>query len=501
MRKWLVLLAVSLHTQLGAQPICSPASDVTEVRVQSREVLRAGAPKALFGFDLPWYDAQIAYLRKGAFRPEMIEWFRPFEGAVYRYPAGSNSFEWRKAVGGLSRRSLVGDLFLPKGEAVVELGPAEFLQFMGQVGGQSLWMLNLVGPKGREYSDREVLQESRDYIRWIQANAPGLCGSTANCRAHAYELGNELDWPSISWPAERYVARAKPVAEQIRQLDPSAKLLVLGKTAPWDANSRKPEWQGFDATVAHSLAGLSDGVTIHPYYDGLPITAMEEYIDKLGALYRRHNPKHQVYVTEHARWPSIPAVGRWESNWYQASGSQGGVSTADFLLAMMGRPHVAAAMWHALGTRGPWQLIKWDSLNDTLYPSPTYWAMRVLRDAMLDDVVRVEPSLIKGGSYSGGYGARISAMSERQGQKISLMMVNRTSQPLRLRPSVDGRPLALSGAVVRQLVADEAGSDNTDQSKQRFVMHQPAAEQSVVGGALCVPPRSVLSVVLEGKAP
>lgn len=494
------LLLCALGAQASAQtamPASCPAdARVQPVQIRSATVLRAAVPPALFGFDLPWYDAQIGYVRHGALRPELVEWLKPFKGAMYRYPAGSTSFEWRRAIGPLAQRSRIGEQYVPDGAAVAELGPEEFLRLMGQVEGQPLWMLNLLGPKGRLWSTPEMLRDNLDYAQWIQTNTPRLCPRPGPCHQAAYELGNELDWPPVNWTPAQYAERALPLLQGLRRAQPQARLLVLGQTAPWDARSQTRERSSFDTELAAQLAAQSDGVTIHPYYDGHSVKVMNEFIDRLAQRYRAHNPAQQVYVTEHARWPSQPLIGRWEDNWYQASGAGGGVSSADFLLSLMPKATVGAAMWHALGVQGPWQLIKWDRRSDTLYPSPTYWALRVLREGLLDDAVQVQPALVAGTRYSGGYDLRLVAM-RGSGARASLLGVNRSDRAYWMRASIDGQPLDGERLTLRRLVADARGSDNTDEDKQRFGMQQQSGREALgPGGLVCVPPQSVFSLSL-----
>lgn len=492
-------LLFSLLALLGASAQAEPEScgrgtQTVQVQLRPEELLRAQVPPGLFGFDLPWYDAQIGYVRRGALRPELLEWLKPFKGAMYRYPAGSNSFEWRKAVGPRAARQPVGDPYAPGGRAIVELGPEEFLRMMATVDGQPLWMLNLYGAQGRVFDDGELLRENVGYAQWIQAASARWCAEQSACQRASYEFGNELDWSPVNWNARQYVDRSLPLLRALRKAQPGARLLVLGQTAPWDARSQTAATRGFDAAVAAQLATLSDGVTIHPYYDGHSIPVVNEYLDRLLQRYRAVNKDQQVYVTEHARWPGQPLIGRWEDNWYQASGSGGGVSSADFLLSLIPKPGVGAAMWHALGVQGPWQLIKWDRRNDSLYPSPAYWALRVLREALLDDAIGVRPALFSGRHYAGGYDLRLVAMRGADG-RLSLMGVNRSDKSYVLQPRVNRAPAFDPARLqLRRLVADERGSDNTDEDKQRFVMQLLKGEAAQQAGGICVPAQSVFSV-------
>lgn len=488
------LPALAAAQGASAGPMCGSASPRVVVQVQPGRTLRAAVPQTLFGFDLPWYDAQIAYLRDGRLRPELLDWLNPFKGALYRYPAGSNRFDWRRAVGPVQQRRPVAENYVPGGQAVVQLGPEEFLQAMAALDGRPLWMLNLKGTGGETFDAPTLLRENLEYAQWIQQQSAHLCGNARSCQQPLYELGNELDWAGEDWSAARYVERSAPLLKALRQAQPRSRLIVMGQTAPWDPRSQSAARSGFDAEVAAALAKSSDGVSIHPYYDGHSVKVMGEFVDRLAATYRRQQPAQQVYVTEHGRWPAQPAFGRWEDNWYQASGSGGAVSAADFVLAMLPRHSVGGAVWHALGAQGPWQLIRWNRREDRLYPSPVYWSLRVLREAWLEDAVLVQPSQTQGPGYVGGYALRLAAMRGAGGQ-LSLLGVNRSQNAVWIEPQIAGKRWSADGSELRRLVADAQGSDNTDAQPDRFVMQTETGSTAFADGkALCVPANSVFSL-------
>jgi hypothetical protein len=459
------------------------------VRIDAKNVQRAAVPRTIFGFDMPWYDAQIAYFRNGRIRDEIVEWLRPFDGAMYRYSAGSATFDWRRAVGPVPDRMKNWDQYAMGGWAVTEFGPEEFLQFVQRVRGAPLWMINLQGLRERPWTPDELVNGGRDYAQWVGRRASQVCAASAPCSRQAFELGNEMDWEPYLWPGSVYVNRAQPVASAIRSVMPDAVILAQGQTAPWDPKSKKSGRSSFDVTVAQAMARDVDGVTIHPYYDGHDIPYLSGYLDRLADTYKRAGKEVPVYVTEHGRWPSMPPSGRWEDRWHEASGSGGGVAAADFVLAMMSRPHVQAAMWHELGAQGPWQLFRWQRNGDSVYPSAVYWALRTVRDAFLEDVVEVQPSMIKGGDYRGGYAVRLIAMRDRQG-RLSLLGVNRSSSPVLLDVATTARR---EGARrISRFVADEFGSDTPTDDPDRF---KPLVEKAAPGKSpLCLEGRAVFTV-------
>ncbi|MBV5336470.1 MAG: hypothetical protein J0653_00185, partial [Deltaproteobacteria bacterium] len=101
-----------------------------------------------------------------------------------------------------------------------------------------------------------------------------------------------------------------------------------------------------------------------------------KFVNAFAKTWTDARPDAKLFITEHARWPTVPKVGVWRDNWYQATSLGGSISSVDFLITMMNTNAAAAANWHALGNSGPWNLIRVSKVDDKLYPSPVYWGLR-----------------------------------------------------------------------------------------------------------------------------
>lgn len=470
-------------------------SDALAVTVTPARVLRAGVPPGLFGFTVDWFRFQLGHFRNGNVRPETIAWLKPFSGATYRY-SGGNAMEWKNAVGASAARQ---DIYANnKGMAHPEFGPKEFFSFLGQVQGKGVVLLNIVGPKNKASEPAVMMKDNLDYLSWLSANGPRCVGG-ANCPISYFELGNEVDWESMKWTASDYSQRVLPLITTAKSKYPQIKFAAMGKTAPW-RGALDSEGKDFDAVLAERLAKDVDAVTIHPYYDGMAIPAMQSYIAKLAKKYRTHNPKIDVLVTEHGRWPTVPATGHWSVNWYQASGSGGGLSTADFMLMLMNEKKVSGAMWHTISVTGPWQLFHLNKTNDSLYPSAVYWSLRTLREGFLTDTVEVTPALKPSDEYAGGYDTRLVAMANKAGN-ISLMGVNRSARAKAITMKIDGAAFTKADAQIRIMQGDATGSDNSEAQPDRFVMKTSSTAYSVARpSAICIPPKSTFSIVMGPQA-
>ena len=202
-------------------------------------------------------------------------------------------------------------------------------------------------------------------------------------------------------------------------------------------------------------------------------------------------------MTEHGRWPSENPKGRWEENWYQASGSLGAISASDFTLMSLNKPEVATTVWHSLGVHGPWQLIQRDPVKDSLFPSATYWALRTLREAFLKQVVPIAAQTNTSREYAGGYSLRLAAM-QGDNNNFSVLGVNRSQKAMSINISLQSKSaFKILNSNATEL--DPAGADNTSSNPTKFVMRTialrpPSAKQF----NYCAPPFSVFSLLASG---
>jgi len=486
--------ALSVSTGVLADECQSGDVQEVSIEVDTSKVIRADAPKELFGFNLPWRDFQLGYFRAGTVRPELLEWLAPFKGASYRYPGGtpSNWFEWRKSVGPIAQRTVVHADF--ERYAVPAFGLAEFADFVTAVKGRALLTLNLVGPYKNVQSPEVVATDTLEMLSYVKSQTSFGCVGGAGCSVMAWELGNELDWAPFLWPATAYLKRAGAVVSAVSPVMPEVTWVANGKTSPWDA--RSANYASYNQTLASGMADKVQGIAVHPYYDGISVPSAAKYVADYGKTWAAARAGAKVFVTEHARWPAQPANARWESNWYQATGLGGAISSVDFLLGILGNAQVASANWHALGVEGPWQLIRWNKTNDFLYPSPVYWGLRTVREAYLEHVVQTRYSQPAGASYTGGYDLRLVGMSSASAQSASVIGINRNAKPYKLRIVWTAGGRKAGGAVLRSISGLSESEDNTDAAPQRVIMKTSSKTLSMRSSSLwCVPGYAVFSIV------
>jgi Alpha-L-arabinofuranosidase len=492
LRTLIILLtsSTSLYAASFDDPACSenPDTVTATVKIDASKVLRKNVPPSLFGFDLPWADFQDGHFRNGKVRSETIAWLKPFAGAVYRF-TGGNIYEWQKGVGPIEERSKMKNHYSTTGYTFPFFGLGEYAKFLQQVDGNGIVVMNMMGPDGSYSEEPEMVADNIAMLDWFKESSGIGCVAGGSCRIKYWEMGNELDLEE-DWTANQYATRAKALASALNEKYPGIRTLASGYSAPWDGPSMADQ---FNYSVAGEVADSVSGVTMHAYYDGYSVPSMLSWLSRTVTPYRQINSSANMVITEHGRWPSQTHE-NWADDWYKASGSIGAISTADFIISIAKVSYINVAAWHSLGVSGPWQLFHYSIPTNQVYPSAVYWALRTLREGLLTSRVSVTPEkLITDFSY--GYGVNLLAMKNAAGE-LSLVGINRSPKPLLMTIAVENSDDSVEKTInYNYVIADEAGSDNTDDAREKIVMQTSSVVTSdPLPEKICISPRSVFSV-------
>jgi len=478
--------------QAGVAQQCEdPAAAVVVVNAEFDRVTRDRVPASLFGFNLPWRDFQIGLFRDGRVDGDILDLLKPFAGAVYRYPGGtpSNTFVWREAVGSVGGRQPVEADYGRR--ARVDFGLPEFADFLAAVDGQAVLTVNLVGDEKNPQSLEWVRASGGELMKLLE-QAPALaCVGSQPCRLFALELGNELDNPPARLTADQYVARARAFMDGAGDSAKAKAIpwIAMGRSAPWEA--RASDYADFNQRVMQGLGQRVVGLAFHPYYDGINVGSALKFLDQYAEVARRTDASAKVFVTEHGRWPAVPKVGKWQTNWHQTTDVGGALATADFLLGLMERPQVQLANWHALSAAGPWQLIRKNE-EGVFVPTVLYWSMRLLRESMLASAVAIDYSPSRG-TYAGGYDQRIVALRSANGTHASFLGVNRADRPVTLQIKSWGKAGAVRSISLRTVSGPKLDFRNEARgtAQARIVTAQvPVGDETLV----CIPARAVFAL-------
>lgn len=444
----------------GAFPqsaLTAAAPDVLEIApspsavavVEVDDPVRRQLPDTLFGFNIQHFNFQKDLWQTAASRadPEVVAALSVFKGAMYRYPGGlvANRFAWKLAMGPAASRPSQRAVKAAESGPVL-FGPAEYLEFVRQVGGMPFYVLNLVG-----WDERDMHNELP--AATINASNAELAAFIRDRLADRgvpryYQLGNELDRADFQWPPDKYIERAKGTMEAIRAVDPEAHFVAFLRDFNWRYRNDPREgtvssYEDFIREVLQGLPGVSD-FSFQFYYDDPGLDQRLKLIPVRLKQFRRaidvareagHLEEPRVWITEHARGINL-AEGQSMQRAYVTSNLAAAISTGDFLIALAQIPEVQGAALHGLNA-GPWQVFDATIEYKDLRPRPVYWGMRVLHAVDLPVVLRTRTASPNTSGYAGGYDTRTVALASEGGDRIGLWAVNRADRPAELRLAVN----------------------------------------------------------------
>lgn len=409
------------------------------ITVNSERPLR-NLTSEFFGFNLEWTGFQWSLwdTLSGSVRADVADWLRAFPGAVYRFPGGtiSNSMDWRETIGELAKRpSKKFESWM--GPFQANFGLDEYLSFVRDVNGQAWYVVNVYGDSNGETSPQLLAAEAGKLSEYLankrQAGLPGIL---------RWELGNELDRGEYRWPPEKLAAAAKLAAREIQHSDPQAKFVSLMQEYPAQGDVGIAASQ-YNRRLAAGLQEQVAEYAMHVYYDGKPggqsilsrVNSICEAIADARAVTPKRTPA--IWLTEHARVPPNAWVDpNWKKSWPRTGDLEAAIGVADMVIAAAQIPEVQGTFVHALhGTDGPWPLFHRQK-GGGMHPGAVYWALRVLRESMLPDVLPTSTSSANDSNYDGGYDLRTVVMADTERKNFSVWAINRSGQPLAARLNI-----------------------------------------------------------------
>lgn len=419
------------------------------IMVDSARAVRRLAP-AFFGFNLEWVEFQQSLwdMPSGKVRGDVADWLRGFPGAVYRYPGGTiaNSMDWRDTVGASGMRP-TRQFVSWTGPFPARFGLDEYLDFVRDVNGQPWYVVNIFGNSDGEMPlggmAKQAGQLSEYLVRKRQDGLPGIL---------RWELGNELDRGEYRWPPEKLAAAARLAASEIQRSDPEARFVSLMQEYPAQGEIGITASQ-YNRRLAGALGNQAGEYAMHAYYDDLPggqpipirVRAICEAVRDAQAVSSQRPVA--IWLTEHASVPPNAWVDpNWKNSWPRTGDLGAAISMADMVIAAAQIPEVQGAFVHALhGTDGPWPLFHQEK-SGRVYPGAVYWALRILRDSMLQEALPTTTRSPDHSRYDGGYDLRALVMADAERKRYAVWAVNRSGQPLAARLSISAlKNLKLAG--------------------------------------------------------
>jgi alpha-N-arabinofuranosidase len=212
------------------------------------------------------YDPGSKLSDSNGFRKDVLNEIHQLGVPIIRYPGGNfvSGYNWLDGVGPKEDRPRV----LDKAWNTLEnnqFGTNEFMAWCKQVGTLPLMGLNLgTGtPEGAaallEYCNVDKGTKWSDLRRKHGVEEPH--------RVKHWCLGNEMDgpWQIGHMTASEYGMKAADAARQMRDVDPSVKLIACGSS-----NSSMPTYLEWDRDVLEHCYEYVDGLSLHRYFTNTP---------------------------------------------------------------------------------------------------------------------------------------------------------------------------------------------------------------------------------------
>src|SRR5690606_27153517 len=197
------------------------------------------------------------------YREDVIALVKELGVTTVRYPGGNfvSGYRWEDGIGPRELRPRRLDLAWHSTETN-EVGLDEFASWLGKVGGELMYAVNL-GTRG--------VQEALDVLEY--ANVPSgtrlsdlrvANGTPEPHNIRMWCLGNEMDgpWQLGHGTAEEYAGLAARTARAMRQIDPDLELVVCGSSS-----AQMPTFGTWERTVLEATYDDVDYISCHAYYE------------------------------------------------------------------------------------------------------------------------------------------------------------------------------------------------------------------------------------------
>ena len=259
----------SLPGLIRASGAASDPNGPTRVYLDSRRTLQP-MDRNLFGSFLEHlgraiyggiYDPGSKLADSDGFRKDVLEEIKRLGVPIIRYPGGNfvSGYRWLDGVGPKKNRPRV----LDKAWNTIEtnqFGTNEFLAWCRTVGAKPLMGLNLGTGTPEEAAALVEYCNVEKGTRWSELRREH--GIATPHKIQDWCLGNEMDgpWQIGHMSAQEYGLKAADAARQMRDVDPSLKLIACGSSGPFMATYL--EW---DREVLEQCYDYVDGLSLHRY--------------------------------------------------------------------------------------------------------------------------------------------------------------------------------------------------------------------------------------------
>jgi alpha-N-arabinofuranosidase len=323
-------MALAAISALGRFGLAQSAPSATRVVIDSGRQIAPIDPH-LFGSFLEHigraiyegiYDPKSKFADSNGFRTDVMKEVRDLGVPIIRYPGGNfvSGYHWLDGVGPKKDRPTVLDRAWDTLETN-QFGTNEFITWAREAGTEPLFGLNFGTASAEDAAALVEYCNVASGSKWSDLR-----------RSHGYEqphevkywcLGNEMDgpWQIGHMPATQYGIKAVDAARQMRDVDPSIKLIACGSSGPF-----MPTYIEWDRAVLEECYDQVDGISLHRYFGNSEETgsdstkylamnlAMDRQIQEIAAVcdtVRAHQRSDKQLFLSFDEW----------NVWYRARGA------------------------------------------------------------------------------------------------------------------------------------------------------------------------------------
>jgi alpha-L-arabinofuranosidase len=208
------------------------------------------------------YDPGSKLADASGFRKDVLSEIRQMGVPIIRYPGGNfvSGYNWLDGVGPKQSRPRTLDKAWDTIESN-QFGTNEFLAWCKAVGTLPLMGLNLGTGTPEEAAALVEYCNVEKGTRWSDLRRQH--GIADPYKVQHWCLGNEMDgpWQIGHMSATEYGLKAADAARQMRDVDPSLKLIACGSSGPF-----MPTYLEWDREVLEQCYSYIDGLSLHRYF-------------------------------------------------------------------------------------------------------------------------------------------------------------------------------------------------------------------------------------------
>jgi alpha-L-arabinofuranosidase len=208
------------------------------------------------------YDPGSKLSDANGFRKDVLNEIRQLGVPIIRYPGGNfvSGYNWLDGVGPAQNRPRT----LDKAWDTIEsnrFGTNEFMAWCRAVGTEPLMGLNLGTGTAEEAAALVEYCNLEKGTKWSDLRRQH--GIANPHKVQHWCLGNEMDgpWQIGHMVAAEYGLKAADAARQMRNVDPSLKLIACGSSGPF-----MPTYLEWDREVLEQCYDYVDGLSLHRYF-------------------------------------------------------------------------------------------------------------------------------------------------------------------------------------------------------------------------------------------